>query len=863
MFGTLLKEITSWPVKNTEVASTGYGDLLTENLHPVEGSLLDFSALRSTAVPAGSRGRIVINSTDPTKLAEEYFAGNEIRLSVATWAPDRTQSPLPTTKEQITNGVDSLARCGFNAIRIHGIEYWIMSDTYGELEFSDELLDLFDWFLAECKRLGLYWIINPRQPELYQAGPMRFTMPAAAKNYKQRIFTQQDARDNWRAGFDRLYNRVNPYTGLNILKDPALFLVECFNECGAAFVAAKAWPSVWTTRDAPQGTGALTWREWLNDPSMEHGYNSGTEAGRLAQINTSWGTGYLSISAIPEPSGTELPDLTMVGTQRTIDVILYLMYLDDELGHFFAGEMEHFECPALYCALIAFPNAQFIDRAAGDSANQVCNLHNYPFLAQVPAPGANLGSGVENLPIWSYESWMYTAGIFTSNKPSYIGEYGWPYWGQYRNQYPMLAAFAALQGAPAVSLFYQGDFFSDTYDADAKSRIKAMYPLAGHSDPVVRFSEVVNFFLHNAKDVTESSVTKTLIINRQYYGIPPSTRVPGRVTRALFNLFLPTMLYGALCKTRLNWTSDTTDNSLAATEGFKSWATICSEALAGTGFSGPAIAAGNEAYVSSQANFGTITAVAISSVVGSVTASGTQPVLTLSGSNTLVDGDQIAILSLTGTGGTWPGTDNRGTRATIKQTGVANRVQITSGLTLTGTSGFTAGTWSEFANEMESGTGELFVSRRRKFVAVDSAKAKFIAAGVGATLPTISDIFDLTVPELGALFIRSMDGAPVASSKRLLLAACGNPRNTGDTFSSNNTVMDTVGGYPIQIQDGTYSFSLPAGKISDWKLYRLGFDGQREQQDFLSGNAATNRINVSLRPGNTNPTVFWELIRQS
>lgn len=862
MFGSLTAVAGQVPVKNNEPASSGYGNLITESLHQVDGSILDLSTLRSTATPAGSRGRITINAADPTKFSESGRQNTAVKIFIAQWAPDATESPLPTTKAEITAGVETLSRSGFNAIRIHGFEYYLMSGTLGEFEFPPDRLDMFDWFLAECKRLGIFWIINPRQNELYQAGPSRFSMPTAAKTYKDRLFTQQDARDNWRTGFNLLYNRVNAYTGINILQDPALFLIECMNECSAQQTAQLAWPTTWMTRDSAQGTGAMTFSEWLLSTfGVTFAAWLQTNYTTIGTLNTAWGTAYASFAAVPAPGGTLLPNLAIESSSAAIDIVLYISYLDDQLAAYFEGEMAYFGYTGLYCSTISFPNAVFSQSCSRNSGNNLSNLHNYTFLAPTPANGAALTSSAQNTPVWEWESWLYTATIYTSGKPSYIGEYGWPYWGQYRNQYPILSAIAAMNGAPAVSLFYQGDFFSSQYSSSAKARVKALYPYAGHSDPAVRFAELVMFFLLNG-DVTEATVTKTLTLNTRYYGTNP--RNTGRINRAFYNLFLPTQLYGGLTKTRLNWTSDTSDDSLAITENAKSWATVCAEALAGTGFSGAAITAGNAGYVSSQVNNGTITAVATSGVVGSVTASLTQPVLTLSGSNTLVNGDYITITNITGTPGTWPGTNGRGTRAQILQTGVANRVQIVSGLDLTNAlsgANFTSGTWSELANEMQSGTGEISVSRRRKFVAVDTAKAKFIAAGVSATLPIISGISNLVVPDYAAMFIRSMDGNPISSSRRLLLAMCGNPRNTGDTFSSSNTVLGTVGSYPIQEQDMTCSFSIASTAIGDWKLYRLGFDGQRESRDFLTGNATTGVLNVSLRTGSVNPTVFWELSR--
>ena len=42
----------------------------------------------------------------------------------------------------------------------------------------------------------------------------------AQTNCKMRIFTEREVRDNWTAGVNAFYNRVNPHTGVNILQDP-------------------------------------------------------------------------------------------------------------------------------------------------------------------------------------------------------------------------------------------------------------------------------------------------------------------------------------------------------------------------------------------------------------------------------------------------------------------------------------------------------------------------------------------------------------------------------------------------------------------------------------------------------------------
>jgi len=814
-----LNEVDVFPAVYAN-ASTAAVPLEVQALHVAEGTPLDMSALRRTAVPAGSRGRVRIHGSDATKLAESSAPTTAVTFLTAQIAFDLVSVPLPDDKTQITAAVEHLARMGFNGLRLHGIEYWMLAGTTGAFAFPEHRMDEYDWLLAEAKRVGLYWVLNPRAPELYQdgAGSNRFSgMPVAAVNLKERMFTQQQARDHYETGFRLLYDRVNRYTGINILQDPALYLVEWINENSAQQNAQSAWPTTWTTRDASatRGTAALTWPEWLADSAQAHGYAN------LAALNAAWSTAYGSFAVIPSPS--ELPDLSLGSNQISIDVVLYCCYLDDSLADWFADFASRLGYTGLSSAIISFPNVVQLRNASRKSANSLVNLHDYTHLAPAPAVSAALSNGALNVPVWEFASWLYTGGSFTGGKPAYLGEYGWPYWAQFRNQYAMLGAYAAMHGAVGISVFHQGDIFSPKYDGGQRDRTRKMYPYSGHADPVVRFTEAALFFALHSGYVSEGSYEYTITYNDRYNGLNP--RSTGRINRSYFKHFAPTQFIAGVTKTRTTWVSDTTDDSLSVMNT-EDWYTRL-VALQGVG----AITADNLGLASVTVNRGTVTAVDISGTIGSVTASGTQPVLTLSGSNTLVDGDYIAITNLTGSGGTWPGTNNRGTRAKILQTGVANKVQIVSGLTLTGTSGFSAGTWCEMENVQQSGNKELLVSRRAKVLVVDTAKFKYFADGgaLSAIYPYSTGFTGFTVVSCStgaALFVASLDGLPLATSQRMRIDLIGATRNSGETYTdSGKTTLQTVGDWPI-VQDRVAAvLKLTRSTWGRFRLSALRMDG--------------------------------------
>ena len=817
------------------------------NLHIASGSILDFSGIPNTAIPAGSNGSVIINSSDASKLAESGAPTVEKRFSVATWVPDSAYIPLPSDKAAIDAGISHIKKCGYNAIRIHGVENWLMGGQDGSVSFNPARLDSFYYFLAECKRVGLYWIINPQSYNLYtdmDGATNRFSYTSAT-NCKPRIYVEQDIRDNWKAGFVALYLSVNPYTGISTIQDPALAQIELFNESGVAFVAAEAFPSQWKTRTSGSAVAAKTWVEWLSDTTAAHGYTS------LAALNTSWGTSHASYAAAADQATPALIS-GMASTQQSIDAVLYGLFLEDDLAAFYQACLTEWGYTGLSCMHNLFPN-NIVSRNVGKLAiNKVCNTHGYPMLAPSLTNGASLSKN--NGPIWESESWLVATSMMGSGKPKWYGEHGWPAWGKYRNQYPILYAMAGMQGAVAVSYFSQGDFFAKSYNNDTSThgqRIRRIEPYHNPSDPINDFTRVLQAVLFARKDISESSVTNGLILNDRYYGVAP--RNAGRIIRACSYLYQPLQFSSALSKTSLNYTADTTDDTLAATYNAKSWLQLLQDAQ-----TAGAVTSDNLSLTSATTNNGAISAVATTGSVAGGTASVTQPILTI-GVNTLVNGDVIFITNLTGSTGTWPATNNKNSVCIVNVLD-ATHIQITSGLNLTGLSGanFTAGSWCEGPNILQSGTKEWGMSRRLGFCWIDTAKTKYIG-NVSAALPVaLSGMSVSDISKGAALFITSIDGNPLSLSKRMLIGLVGNSKNSGMTFtdSTEKTLVNT-GDYPILTDDVTCSFRLnniPSGTPILRKIKRDGsyanYQPERVPVD-------TTGVYVAVRSDVCN---FWELV---
>lgn len=842
------------PLRNREPAASGtWTNLPDTTLHVASGTALDMSAWRATAVPAGSRGRITVSGD---KLHE---AGVEVRFNIATIAPDTTFTSLSLTNAQIDAGVSHLARCGYNAIRVHGIENWLMAGVDGAAVFPDDRLERMDYFMAACKAAGLYWVLNPQSYNLFtdMDGVSNRFVYTEASNCKPRIYVEQEIRENWRAGVAGMWNRVNRYTGINTLQDPAMLMLELYNESSATFCASGGlsgvWPSRWKTRTPGSTPAAQTWGEWLADPAASHGY------GNLAALNASWGTAHASYAAAaagdPPLMSTALP-----ATQQAIDVVLYGAYMEDHLGAFYASAMVGWGYTGLSVMHTMYAQLMEVRGTGKQATNSVSNWHGYTMIAFNTNPNTELTN--PNDPLWDLESVPLMTPCARNSKPLWGGEFGWPLWGKYRNQFPIITAAMGAQGAAGMSHFAQGDFFAPEYFNDTTThgdRLRRLDPYHNPADPIADFVRVLQNALLVRGDVAQMGNQQDLILNDRHIGVSP--RNAGRIVRTFFTLLQPLYLISALRKVNLYWTSDTTDDTLAATWNPKSWLTLLQE-----GNAAGAVTADNLGLVSATANSGTIASVALTGTVGGLTATATQPVLELTG-NTLVTGDRINVTNLTGSGGTWPGVSLRNGVIVIAK-GTGNYVQATSGLNLSAASGvMTAGTWCELGNVIESGTKEWGMSRRLKRAWINTARTVYLSHDGGALPVTYGAVTVTALDNGGALCVVSLDGAPISTSARLLIGLVGDSQNTGMTFTDGTrrklaASAGSGGDYPVQTQDCTAGIALAVTRAQDFKLYRLQRNGRRNSGETpASINAATGALLLTLRTGTVYPSPFFELVR--
>ena len=844
------------PLRNREpgTAPSTFTSCVDESMSVDSGSALDFSAWRMTATPAGARGRITASGD---KLREN---GVDVRFHIRTMQFDASFTGLPTDRAVMDAAALNLARQGYNAIRLMGAEHFLMSGMSGAgAAFNPDYLDRFDYWLSACKANGLFWIpaiMSYNGFEDLGGATNRFDYTEGTST-KPRMYTEQNVRDNWKAGVAGLYNRVNQYTGINMMQDPALVLFELYNEQSSTFCAGTQFPSRWLTRTDGATAAAKTWGEWLTDTSASHGYAN------LAALNASWGTAHASYAAA---AAAAMPAQTnaMAQTQQNIDGILYCQYLEDELEDYYAACVAEWSLPCLTSSHTMYTEVMEARGTQKYSTNSVGNWHAYYNIAY------NVQTGVPTTdadnPVWESERVTLASPMSSGSKPAWMGEVGNHTYARWRHHFPIASAAAASQGASAMSWFNPSDPFTLAYTNDATlhgDRVRRLDSFPTFGAHVNEFVRVLQMAVFVRGDVSELPVSQSLVLNNRYGGVSP--RSTGRISRTHSTLFQPLQFMAALEKLRLGWTEVTTDDTLAATYNVKDWKTILTDMQTAT-----AIAADHPSLVSANANSGAIVSVATTGTVGGLTATQALPVFDI-GSNTLVTGDLIHVTNIAGSVGSWPGTNNRNSRAAVTK-GTGNYVQLVpdatrnvAGFALTGLSGanFTSGTWCESANVLESGHREWGMSRRLKRCFIDTDNTVFFGH-TNATLPaTIGAMIVQALSQNASVFVTSLDGDSITTSSRLLIGLCAEAINTGMTYTvdaNGKQTLTATGDYPVQQLDATATLSLGVTLPQAWTLYRLQRNGQRSSAESpASVDASAARLVVTLRTGTIYPAVLWEL----
>ena len=196
--------------------------------------------------PAGRRGRI---SMDGDHLV---YGGERIKL----WGLNLSFADCAPPKDLADRRAEFYARMGINAVRLHkyadGPGWAGIQSTEKFAEFDAAALDRMDYFVAQLKSKGIFVKLSPTfmvklghgdreyVPYLDEFGQLGNARDARVDTRHGSIYLSRELQDLQIRQTLNLLRHRNPYTGLTYAEDPAIAIVEMFNEDSALFFGTMA-----------------------------------------------------------------------------------------------------------------------------------------------------------------------------------------------------------------------------------------------------------------------------------------------------------------------------------------------------------------------------------------------------------------------------------------------------------------------------------------------------------------------------------------------------------------------------------------------------------------------------------------------
>ncbi len=434
-----------------------------------ESSLLDLSG--RLAAPAGRYGFVSVKDGHFV-----FEKGPRARFYGINLAKDT----VFIDKAQIDRLAALFARAGINLVRIHQID-----DTQGILDpdparyFRAERLDLVDYWVAKLKERGIYLCLDLNDYRTFLASEGvenadqlgRGAKPYAVFDKKLIALQQEYARK-------LLVEHVNPYTKLPYAKDPAVAMLEIYDENGL-FIRRADWPTL-----AQPYKAALQeqWNIWLR-----------LRYGDTATLRAAWtdakGACALAPAESMEQASVQLPKLVIddVIPATITDPLTAPARVSDGARfayemqiRFLQGMMDYLHGIGVHIPITAVGAQDIIPDQMATAA--MCDYVGINFYWDHPHfdPGKDWkmpGYFSLTTPVSHNTSYAFPVTVSLArmpNKPLVVRELGYCFPNPYRGMGMIeSAAYGAFLDLDALILF--------TYDAHANARTLGYFDI--HLDP--------------------------------------------------------------------------------------------------------------------------------------------------------------------------------------------------------------------------------------------------------------------------------------------------------------------------------------------------------------------------------------------
>ncbi len=190
-----------------------------------EDSILDFSKILNHHRPAGKYGYL--------KVVGEHFEFEKLPgVKQRFFGVNLCQASCIPPKEWAAPLAESIARAGYNSVRLHQFDnYIIKKGIDSSTELDPELIDRMDYLIKQLKDRGLYVTIDLYASRKVTEKEIPEIMhPVEKLNYKRAVLILDSARQNFLTFARNLLTHRNPYTEMTYAEDPVFCFVALMNE---------------------------------------------------------------------------------------------------------------------------------------------------------------------------------------------------------------------------------------------------------------------------------------------------------------------------------------------------------------------------------------------------------------------------------------------------------------------------------------------------------------------------------------------------------------------------------------------------------------------------------------------------------
>jgi len=215
---------------------------------------VDFSYLLDP--PAGKHGFL-----QKRKDGRFYFSdGTEGRF----WGINIANRSVFQPPDVIDRAVEAIARAGFNLVRIHHIDErnGIIKEGDDTRHLDEARLRLLDYWIAQLKLRGIYVYLDLLDYRTFKPGDGVENAAALGRGAKPyALFNRRLIELQKEYARQLLVEHVNPFTGLCYAEDPAIVMLELFDENGL-FMKRNLWRQMPAPFDAEFKS---LWNDWLRE----------------------------------------------------------------------------------------------------------------------------------------------------------------------------------------------------------------------------------------------------------------------------------------------------------------------------------------------------------------------------------------------------------------------------------------------------------------------------------------------------------------------------------------------------------------------------------------------------------------------